>query len=1225
MRSIPLGPFDLFEPIGRGGMGEVWRGVHRAQDVPVAVKVLTAKGMRRNFFLVAFRNEVRAMAGLDHPGIALVFDHGEVSEESAVISEGLLVAGSPYLAMELAHGGTLGPWCGRLAWVECREVMLGLLDALAHAHARGVIHRDLKPANVLICTEQDLRPGIKLTDFGLAHLPELTERVAGRGPTAGTPHYMAPEQVQGRRREYGPWTDLYSLGRLALALVWGNPAPTSGKDSPGTTLPVGFDAWVARLLQREPEDRFQRAADAALALLSLPDAPAEPEDQTDRPRHALRLGIAAETFALTGVESSVSRSFASAQTSVSDTGAPTAQGGVTPITPAPHTPISAPTPISSGAPHSSGSASSHSGPSAAPLRDAALGDQSVEPCERETPPMPPSWRRPNPPAPAMRLVGAGLGIYGLRAIPLVDREDERDLLWGALHAVRDEGKARAVTLVGPAGCGKSRLAEWLCERAHEVGAVAVLRAAHAPLSGPGDGLAPMLARALRCQDQERARVVQRVEVTLRRQGVKDPEEWHALTELICPATASDLEPGVQAIQFSGPGERWSLVGRMLGRMAAERPVLVWLDDVQWGLDTLGFARHMLLAQQDDPRPVLLVLTSQDEALAERTAETDALDSLLEVPGATRVNVGPLPPESHAALVRGLLGLEGELAASVEARTAGNPMFAVQLVGDWVFRGLLEPAETGFRLKPGARADLPDLLHKVWAGRAEAVLRGRPAGQGVALELAAVLGQEVLGSEWRVACGLEGVDASVDLVDELLEQRLARCPDGRPEEAWSFVHGMLRESLERRARETGRWWAHHRACATMLYRRLAGADGAVPRGLEARLAERLGRHLLAAGDLEEALAPLVLGAKDRYSTGEYAHASMLVSDWDRAITRLQLRPDDPRWGEGWMLRASLCRSMGRIEEAQAWTSRALEASTAFGWTRIEAEAWLERGKLAFVLGEAGEVVRLLRASEERAAAIGDRTLLGKARLDLANFLRIRGELPAAITYLRQAQIEFQAIGDAVNEAYCHLGLGVVARAEGRLADARKELEQSFIRFERAGSRRGMADALNALGETDRLQGDLPRAEERYRAALVHFRAVDSPQTFAPECNLALVLVGRGRYPEARRVLEGLLPAVERGGRRVYRGNLHAYLLPSLAAAGDWSAFMDHLALANSLLSETRIVDEDIPRLASLAATLALEADQVDAAKGAWQLALDQWQKLNRPPEAAAARRALRGLP
>ena len=269
MSTIPLGPFELYEPIGHGGMGEVWRGIHRAQRVPVAVKVLTAKGMRRSFFLVAFRNEVRAMAGLDHPCIALVFDHGEVSEEAAALSEGRLAVDSPYIAMELAHGGTLAPWAGRLAWADCRDVLLRLLDALAHAHARGVIHRDLKPANVLLCTDEDLRPGIKLTDFGLAHLPELTGRTAARGPTAGTPHYMAPEQVQGRRREYGPWTDLYSLGRLALALVWGTPLPDPNRHVPATAIPPGFDAWVSRLLQQETEERFQRAADAAMALMDL--------------------------------------------------------------------------------------------------------------------------------------------------------------------------------------------------------------------------------------------------------------------------------------------------------------------------------------------------------------------------------------------------------------------------------------------------------------------------------------------------------------------------------------------------------------------------------------------------------------------------------------------------------------------------------------------------------------------------------------------------------------------------------------------------------------------------------------------------------------------------------------------------------------------------------------------------------------------------------------------
>ncbi len=1212
MSLIPLGPFDLIEPIGRGGMGEVWRGLHRAQQVPVAIKVLTARGMRRSFFLVAFRNEVRAMAGLDHPGIALVFDHGEVSEAAADQSEGALMAGSPFLAMELAHGGTLSPWCGRLAWMEVRKVLLALLDALAHAHARGVIHRDLKPANVLICTDEDLRPGIKLADFGLAHLLDLGDRTAARGPTAGTPHYMAPEQVQGRRRDYGPWTDLYSLGRLALALVWSNPAPAPGKDSQGTALPLGFDAWVSRLLQPQPEDRFQRAADAALALMELGDPPAEAVDGRERP--ALQLGIAAETFALTGVESSlVGR----------NSGGPITDVGLSPISPSPLTPVTPVTPVT---PLSSPSHTpdEHLGETNTAQTVLQIATGEVEPSERRVPPTPASWRRPQAQPAPMRLVGAGLGIYGLRAIPLVDREPERDVLWEAMSGVRQHGRAAAVVLTGPAGAGKSRLAEWLCERSHEVGTSTPIRVTHAPLAGPGDGIASAIGRFLRCADLERAKVLQRLEVLLRRQGVRDQEEWHALTELICPAMPSDLEPGVQAIQFSGPVERWALIRRALERASAERPTLLWMDDVQWGLDSVLFAEHMLAVQDEHPLPVLMVLTARDEALAERPSEADALEQLLAHPQARRLPVSLLEPEAHAALVRGLLGLQGELAASVEARTAGNPMFAVQLVGDWVHRGLLEPSETGFKLKPGARADLPDLLHKVWAGRVESVLRGRPASQGVSLELAAVLGQEVVAAEWSAACALEGITPAYELVDELLEQRLARAPEDRPDLGWSFAHGMIRESLERRARDGGRWWAHQRAASTMLKRRLQGAEGGVGRDRVGRLQERLGRHLLAAGDLEDALEPLLIGAHERFSSGDYAHSAMLLSEWDRAVDGLELRPGDPRRAEGLLLRCSLSRVAGRLEEARRYIVQVQEIAERAGLPRVAALALLEQGKVAWNSADTVEAIRSLQACEQIAGRLGDRGLRGRARLDLGNLLRWRGERAQAASWLRLAVEDMESCQDAIMLAYCQLGLGEVARTGGQLEEAKRELERAYAGFERMGSRRGMADCLNTLGEIERASGDLERAEERYRASLAHFRALEVPAAFAPESNLALLLILRERYAEARRIVESILPVVERGGRQVYRGYLHAYLLPCTAAAGDWPDFTRHLNAAREALVETRLVDADIAEIARLAADLCLHADQRGHARAAWELALDQWQKVGRTAEAAAARRALRSL-
>ncbi|MFT5686059.1 MAG: serine/threonine protein kinase, partial [Myxococcota bacterium] len=198
------GGFVLGELIGRGGTAEVWRAAHMGR--PIAVKVLTTERARHPRYHQLFRNEVRATAGLSHPGVLTVLEHGEMLPPDPR-------AGCPWLAMELADGGSLHPRCGRQDWATCKTQLLSLLSALAHAHARGIIHRDIKPTNALF-----VGGVLKLSDFGLAW--SGSEEV---NTIVGTPAYMAPEQFEGHWREFGPWTDLYALGCLAWQLVCGAP------------------------------------------------------------------------------------------------------------------------------------------------------------------------------------------------------------------------------------------------------------------------------------------------------------------------------------------------------------------------------------------------------------------------------------------------------------------------------------------------------------------------------------------------------------------------------------------------------------------------------------------------------------------------------------------------------------------------------------------------------------------------------------------------------------------------------------------------------------------------------------------------------------------------------------------------------------------------------------------------------------------------------------------
>jgi serine/threonine protein kinase/predicted ATPase len=1157
--KLQLGPFVLQEPIGQGAMGVVWRGVHSVQGVPVAVKVLSKKRRWEPAHLDSFRQEVKAMARLHHAGVVMLLDYGAVDRRAARLPGSDLPEGTPFIAMELAEFGSLDRFIqARPGWRTLRAILLGVLEALAHAHARDLVHRDIKPANVLVFGRRYGLPILKLTDFGVAHLHKDHARPGTTEETVGTPNYMAPEQFQGHWRDYGPWTDLYAVGCMAYELAVGavpfqantfiehaykhmRLAPPSLEVRP--ELPPALGPWVMRLLEKDPARRFQRAADAiwALELLSEGfDAPPEPEPEPLQSVPSLPHGpdadpqddtINADTREIWEIQGSLP------SPPLHDTSAhPRLEEPDTPHTADPLAP--------------SGLYVVKGG-----LRQVVQGAGGV------APPIPDDWRYEVHAPPSMQLVGAGLGLYGLRSVPLVGREAERDRLWATLRAVARDAQPALVLLRGASGLGKSRLAEWIAQRAHEVGAAAIFKATHSPLHGPADGLPRMVARKLRCLGLEHGEVVDRLTQLLSLQGVEDPQEIFGLAELITPSSDAELAQG-RGLRFQSPTEWYALLQRLFQRISRERPVLLWLDDVQWGNDALGLARFLLQQTARAPLPALLILTARDEALAQRPNEARALEALMASPRAQAMTLAPLDQRERAALVEELLCLEGELAARVEERTGGNPLFAVQLVGDWVQRGVLEVGATGFVLRQGEEGVLPDDIHQVTEQRIELALQHLPASAHTALEIAAVLGQDIDTEEWEAACHRAGVALSEALLSALLDHRLLT----PLERGWAFAHGVVRESLERTAREEDRWPLHNLACAYMLEDRF----NSVERGLHARL----GRHLLEAGEWARAMVYLLQAAEEQAHTGLYARALSSLDRHDRAALQAKITDQDERFGESCNLRAEVLKRQGRLPEARALAQHVAHEAQRRSWSRALPEALRLQGDVACIQGQMAEASALYQRALELYAAHRDVPRQAAMLTGLADVDRQTGALLKARARYKESLLLCEALSLPRQRALNLQGLGLTAYQRGDDDEAAAYLEEARALFTQRGERSYAVDCGLYLADVSRQRGALDEAQAQLQRALDVYEAIGSGHAVHARLSMGLLHLREGRWHHAEAALKTCLAIFEDTGELDDIGRASAALLVSAAALGQWDDWDAHLERARQALEQTARADRDV---------------------------------------------------
>jgi eukaryotic-like serine/threonine-protein kinase len=1173
---IAVGPFELTGIIAEGGMGVVWSGRHRKQGVPVAVKVIGSKWAKQASQAELFAREARAMAALNHDRIIRVHDYGFISRAIEEASEGQLLSASPYIVMEYAPGGSLATRRTAGSWPELEAILMGILEALAHAHAHGFIHRDLKPGNVLLASPEGAQ--VKLTDFGIAQLRGRTDfslTLEHTFSTAGTPGYMAPEQIHGHWRDHGPWTDLYALGCMAyelstgqlpfvrphaLATLLAHLTDEVPPLTPRFSVPPGFVPWVERLLAKSPLERPRMAADAARELKSLgkgwdPQEHATASVSPERPTQAV-VAVDGQAETMVKLDSTVLLTeLARTVTELGDTGL------------------------------------FHRAISLDATRVMAPLPQAAEYA------FPTSWHAPSR-SPSVPLSGVGLGLFGARRIELVARAEERDILWDMLRAVHNERRPAAAVIRGGSGTGKTALAEWIARRAVEVGAAELLDAQFAPGGSDATVLAQMMLRFLQAEeltdDERRIHLDKRL-----RFFVPVPSELVDLDALVALTGAADgRAPDMAEAARWVPQMRKQIV-EFLRVLAMSRPLVLWLDDLHWSAEAVELVTHLV---KERDLPILIIATIGSEAAPQSSPVMEALRS----GGARVIDLQPMTPREQRMLVRHLLPLAPEFVEEVATRTAGNPRFAVEILGDLVDRGALVWQGGSFRPEPGQRLVLPDSLHHTWAERLERViakLSARHEEARKAIELAACLGQVIERVEWEAACQLAGVGFTVELIELFAREGLIiGIGDGRK---GAFRHEMLRESILRMAEDGGHLPEHHRLCLEVLDRLYAPADPL--------LIERRARHLVGAGRAEEVIDALIELANG-YAHKRLQAATMRCAGLIRdGLDALGAGADDPRRIRFWVIEAwghyqtYPEQSRPYIDQVLAHASLPRDSWAMAQISRLQAA-------IAQVRGELAEALELQKKARSYYEIGGDEDGIAMAYFDMGYVARLSGAHDDARKWLHIALEYYRRHQKESSLAVCLAYLAQVDIATGDYAAALTRLDEALI-YARRVSPAVVLRVESDLAEVKRHMKDYVGAEALYRAAYEFHQDHGSRQSLVQAMNLGFTLIALERFEEALGLGLETIAGMKARDYTVYLGIAEVMTAAAAAGLGRIDLWEAHFPAGRRLLEDRPIPDKDVAWIAEQAGLLSRKAGWLEQAHEAFTLSLSVWRVLDRPEDIA----------
>jgi serine/threonine protein kinase/tetratricopeptide (TPR) repeat protein len=983
--------YEVTGTLGEGGMGIVYRCRDKVTRDQVALKrVILPEGRLANDYITWFYKEARALATLDYPNVVRARDFG------------LLTDGSPFLVMDLVTGLSLHEYGNsRLSYPIIWSLVDQILGALAHAHSRGVVHGDLKPSNIIVEEVDGAPPKIHILDFGLAWLKQdpHDERLDGEKAMeftphagAGTPGYMAPEQIMHEMHHVCGATDLYAIACILYKLVGGR-APFTGDPKellklhayedvpplkPAMDVPAGFVEFVARCMRKEPWQRFEFAAGARRSWAQLsPGKDVDPR-QWRLPRVAASEKATAQPSVATGHE----------------------------------------------------------------------GEEAKHPPRELT-----------------------SGLLAIRPSPLVGRSDIRERLMRICSDVveRRGNPHRFVILVGPAGVGKSRIAEWLVATMHERGEMVPLTARYRRMRSSSDGMVGAVIQYYNFERADRATVETSL---MARWGVRSDDQnaktWVAgAGEWLRPNPPGSETLGPTGIRFTLDtlDVRRQVVRHTLRRISSRRPLLFFLDDLHnAGQTTLeGLLR---IHQTDLDQPLVMVATVRAEDVQLGTSTAERLRRLREALDGEVIEVNPMDRDATMELLQASLPLDAEAVSEAARRSRGFPLFALQQLHAWAHAGELRYQDGAFHVPDEVLSVRPKTTAELWETRLESLT---PEQREMA-HAVATLGIDI--RQVVLVALLQGLGAKPQETILALQRAEILLPRGPGRYSWP--HALLQEHLFRRLSE--------RKDAERLFTAAADALQSHPLATTRRVVRQRVVNLIYARK-PEAAAEIFFEFLKHSWNGARQPAATLV---DLDLFKGQLTGAGAALAQRW--RAEALRHVGRTEEATHHAEQAMRLLEMRGQTEEVAHCKRLLGHLKSEQGDSVTGRKLvdeaLKTFERSSAVLG----MAQCELVIGQIEMLAGRYDEARAFAQKGEAHFASLDQPLGHGQCLLLLSSVEHSEGATERARLLTGSARAEFERCGYRLGQAQTSASLAHLEHRLSNYYNAERHAQEALGLFESL-----------------------------------------------------------------------------------------------------------------------------------------